>query len=226
MSDEGSGNAANPIRVLLVDDHELVRRGIQMVLRTKADLLVVGEAGNGVQAVELARQLQPHVVLLDLKMPGMSGTYASRAIKQVAPLTRVLILSAADAEQEIVQAMEGNIDGYILKDAPSQELLLAIRTVAAGEPYLQGAVTRRLLRRLAVNSGRSELLVPPQLTPRELDVLKLMATSRSNKEMAELLVVTEETIRSHSKSILMKLQQPNRMQAVLAALRMGLISLD
>ncbi len=226
MSDEGSGNAANPIRVLLVDDHELVRRGIQMVLRTKADLLVVGEAGNGVQAVELARQLQPHVVLLDLKMPGMSGTYASRAIKQVAPLTRVLILSAADAEQEIVQAMEGNIDGYILKDAPSQELLLAIRTVAAGEPYLQGAVTRRLLRRLAVNSGRSELLVPPQLTPRELDVLKLMATSRSNKEMAELLVVTEETIRSHSKSILTKLQQPNRMQAVLAALRMGLISLD
>ena len=226
MSDEGSGNAANPIRVLLVDDHELVRRGIQMVLRTKADLLVVGEAGNGVQAVELARQLQPHVVLLDLKMPGMSGTYASRAIKQVAPLTRVLILSAVDAEQEIVQAMEGNIDGYILKDAPSQELLLAIRTVAAGEPYLQGAVTRRLLRRLAVNSGRSELLVPPQLTPRELDVLKLMATSRSNKEMAELLVVTEETIRSHSKSILTKLQQPNRMQAVLAALRMGLISLD
>ena len=226
MSNEGSSSATNPIRVLLVDDHELVRRGIQMVLRTKADLLVVGEAGNGVQAVELARQLQPHVVLLDLKMPGMSGTYASRAIKQVAPLTRVLILSAADAEQEIVQAMEGNIDGYILKDAPSQELLLAIRTVAAGEPYLQGAVTRRLLRRLAVNSGRSELLVPPQLTPRELDVLKLMATSRSNKEMAELLVVTEETIRSHSKSILMKLQQPNRMQAVLAALRMGLISLD
>ena len=226
MSNEGSSSATNPIRVLLVDDHELVRRGIQMVLRTKADLLVVGEAGNGVQAVELARQLQPHVVLLDLKMPGMSGTYASRAIKQVAPLTRVLILSAVDAEQEIVQAMEGNIDGYILKDAPSQELLLAIRTVAAGEPYLQGAVTRRLLRRLAVNSGRSELLVPPQLTPRELDVLKLMATSRSNKEMAELLVVTEETIRSHSKSILMKLQQPNRMQAVLAALRMGLISLD
>ena len=226
MSNEGSSSATNPIRVLLVDDHELVRRGIQMVLRTKADLLVVGEAGNGVQAVELARQLQPHVVLLDLKMPGMSGTYASRAIKQVAPLTRVLILSAADAEQEIVQAMEGNIDGYILKDAPSQELLLAIRTVAAGEPYLQGAVTRRLLRRLAVNSGRSELVVPPQLTPRELDVLKLMATSRSNKEMAELLVVTEETIRSHSKSILMKLQQPNRMQAVLAALRMGLISLD
>ncbi|MEI6181619.1 MAG: response regulator transcription factor [Chloroflexales bacterium] len=226
MLNESSGNAANPIRVLLVDDHELVRRGIQMVLRTKADLLVVGEAGNGIQAVELARQLQPHVVLLDLKMPGMSGTYASRAIKQVAPLTRVLILSAADAEQEIVQAMEGNIDGYILKDAPSQELLLAIRTVAAGEPYLQGAVTRRLLRRLAVNSGRSELLVPPQLTPRELDVLKLMATSRSNKEMAELLVVTEETIRSHSKSILTKLQQPNRMQAVLAALRMGLISLD
>ena len=226
MSNEGSSSATNPIRVLLVDDHELVRRGIQMVLRTKADLLVVGEAGNGVQAVELARQLQPHVVLLDLKMPGMSGTYASRAIKQVAPLTRVLILSAADAEQEIVQAMEGNIDGYILKDAPSQELLLAIRTVAAGEPYLQGAVTRRLLRRLAVNSGRSELLVPPQLTPRELDVLKLMATSRSNKEMAELLVVTEETIRSHSKSILMKLQQPNRMQAVLAALRMGLSSLE
>ncbi|NTU78826.1 MAG: response regulator transcription factor [Chloroflexales bacterium] len=225
MSDEAPEHIA-PIRVLLVDDHELVRRGIQMVLRTKSDMLVVGEAGNGVQAIDLARQLQPHVVLLDLMMPGMSGTYASRAIKQVAPLTRVLILSAVDAEHEIVQAMEGSIDGYILKDAPSQELLLAIRTVATGEPYLQGAVTRRLLRRLSAGSGRSEVLVPPQLTPRELDVLRLMATSRSNKEMAELLVVTEETIRSHSKSILTKLQQPNRMQAVLAALRLGLLTLD
>jgi DNA-binding NarL/FixJ family response regulator len=225
MSDEGAG-AVTQIRVLLVDDHELVRRGIQMVLRTKPDMLVVGEASNGAQAVELARQLQPHVVLLDLKMPGMSGTYASHAIKQVAPLTRVLIVSAADAEQEIVQAMEGSIDGYILKDAPSQELLLAIRTVATGEPYLQSIVTRRLMRRLATNGARSEILVPPQLTPRELDVLRLMATSRSNKEMAELLIVTEETIRSHSKSILTKLQQPNRMQAVLAALRMGLITLD
>ncbi len=223
MSDEA---AVAPIRVLLVDDHELVRRGIQMVLRTKSDMLVVGEASNGAQAVELARQLQPHVVLLDLRMPGMSGTHASHAIKQVAPLTRVLILSAADAEQEIVQAMEGSLDGYILKDAPSQELLLAIRTVAAGEPYLQSIVTRRLMRRLATNGTRSEILVPPQLTPRELDVLRLMATSRSNKEMGELLVVTEETIRSHSKSILTKLQQPNRMQAVLAALRMGLITLD
>lgn len=225
MSDEDTGIQA-AIRVLLVDDHELVRRGIQMVLRAKSNLEVVGEAASGAQAIELARKLQPDVVLLDMKMPGMSGAYASRGIKQVAPLTHVLILSAADAEQEIFQAMEGSIDGYILKDAPSQELLLAIQTVARGEPYLQSTVTRRLLRRLSANSERAELVLPPQLTPRELDVLKLMATSRSNKEMAELLVVTEETIRSHTKSILTKLQQPNRMQAVLAALRLGLLTLD
>lgn len=197
-----------------------------MVLRASPDLLVVGEAENGTQAIELAARLQPHVVLLDLKMPGLSGAQTSRAIKAVAPLTRVIILSAVDAEQEILEATASNIDGYVLKDASGQELVLAIRTVAAGQPYLQSAVTRRLLRRLTANAERAAIVAPPQLTPRELDVLKLMATSRSNKEIADLLVVSEETVRSHIKSILTKLQQPNRMQAVLTAIRLELLELD
>lgn len=214
------------IRILIVDDHEVVRRGLAMVLRLEPDVEIVGEAANGPQAIEQAKQLRPDLTLLDLKMPGMNGTQAARGIKQVSPHTRVLILTGVDLDQEIMAAMESNIDGYILKDAPSDELLRAIHVIIGGEAYLQPAVTKRLLRRMAAASSSEPVVLPPQLTPRELEVLKLLGTSRSNKEIAEALVVTEETVRSHIKSILHKLRQPNRTQAVLAALRMRLIELD
>jgi DNA-binding NarL/FixJ family response regulator len=214
------------IRILIVDDHEVVRRGLEMVLKLEPDLDIVGEAVNGPQAIEQAKLLRPDLVLLDLKMPGMGGALAARGIKHVSPRTHVLILTGVDVDHEIMTALESNVDGYILKDAPSSELLHAIHVIMGGEAYLQPAVTKRLLRRMAATSASEPVMLPPQLTPRELEVLKLLSTSRSNKEIAEVLVVTEETVRSHTKSILHKLGQPNRTQAVLAALRMHLIELD
>ncbi|MEI6776793.1 MAG: response regulator transcription factor [Chloroflexales bacterium] len=214
------------IRVLIVDDHAVVRRGLQSMLELEADIQVVGDAESGVSAVEKARTLSPGIVLLDLKMPGMGGALACRAIKAISPHSRVLILTGVDAEQEVMTALEHGADGYVLKDAPADELLHAIRVIASGQAYLQPSITRRVLRRLSANNAPQPPLLPPQLTPRELDVLRLMATSRSNKEMADSLTVTEETVRSHIKSILGKLRQPNRMQAVLAALRLGIITLE
>jgi DNA-binding NarL/FixJ family response regulator len=214
------------IRVLIVDDHAVVRHGIQSMLSLESDIEVVGTADSGMAAVERARTLGPAVVLLDLKMPGMGGPLACRAIKEVSPRTRVLILTGVGAEQEVMTALEHDADGYMLKDAPAEELLHAIRVIADGQAYLQPSITRRVLRRLSAGAAPQQPLLPPQLTPRELDVLRLMATSRSNKEMAESLTVTEETVRSHIKSILGKLRQPNRMQAVLSALRLGIIALE
>ncbi|MEI7643970.1 MAG: response regulator transcription factor [Chloroflexales bacterium] len=214
------------IRVLIVDDHAVVRRGLQSILDLEADIQVVDDADSGLSAVEKARALSPGVVLLDLKMPGMGGALACRAIKAISPHSRVLILTGVDSEQEVMTALEHGADGYVLKDAPADELLHAIRVIASGQAYLQPSITRRVLRRLSATSAPQPALLPPQLTPRELDVLRLMATSRSNKEIAESLTVTEETVRSHIKSILGKLHQPNRMQAVLAALRLGIIVLD
>lgn len=214
------------IRVLIVDDHAVVRRGLQSMLELEADIQVVGDAESGVSAVEKARTLSPGIVLLDLKMPGMGGALACRAIKAISPHSRVLILTGVDAEQEVMTALEHGADGYVLKDAPADELLHAIRVIASGQAYLQPSITRRVLRRLSANNAPQPPLLPPQLTPRELDVLRLMATSRSNKEMADSLTVTEETVRSHIKSILGKLRQPNRMQAVLAAMRLGIITLE
>jgi len=196
------------------------------MLELEADIQVVGDAESGVSAVEKARTLSPGIVLLDLKMPGMGGALACRAIKAISPHSRVLILTGVDAEQEVMTALEHGADGYVLKDAPADELLHAIRVIASGQAYLQPSITRRVLRRLSANNAPQPPLLPPQLTPRELDVLRLMATSRSNKEMADSLTVTEETVRSHIKSILGKLRQPNRMQAVLAALRLGIIVLE
>lgn len=214
------------IRILIVDDHELVRRGLRSMIDLEEDLQVLGDASSGREAIERARELQPDLVLIDLKMPGMSGAQACRSIKAVAPNTRVLILTGVDAEHEVMAALESNVDGYILKDAPSEELIRAIHVISAGQAYLQPSITKRVLRRISAGADPQPPMLPPQLTPRELDVLRLMATSRSNKEMAESLSVTEETIRSHIKSILGKLHQPNRMQAVLAALRMGMIELS
>jgi DNA-binding NarL/FixJ family response regulator len=214
------------IRILIVDDHAVVRRGLQSMLDLEADMQVVGDADSGLLAVDKARALSPGVVLLDLKMPGMGGALACRAIKEVSPHSRVLILTGVDSEQEVMTALEHDADGYVLKDAPADELIHAIRVIAGGQAYLQPSITRRVLRHLSASTAPQAPLLPPQLTPREHDVLRLMATSRSNKEMAEALTVTEETVRSHIKSILGKLRQPNRMQAVLAALRLGIIVLD
>jgi len=212
------------IRILIVDDHAVVRKGLAMVLRLEPDFEVVGEAGDGRKAVELARTLRPDLVLLDLVMPGMSGEETAMALRSAVPGVRVLVLTGAELDEGLLDMLASGVDGYVLKDIEPDELAQAIRAVARGEAYLHPAVARRVLDRLAARQAH-----PPmpdmQLTPRELEVLRLMATPATYREIAEQLVVSEETVRSHAKRILSKLQQPNRAQAVLAAVRAGLIEL-
>jgi DNA-binding NarL/FixJ family response regulator len=213
-----------PIRILIVDDHAVVRRGLVMVLRMEPDFEIVGEAENGVRAVELARQLQPDLVLLDFVMPEMDGEATALALQAALPEVRILMLSGVTLDERVLDMLATGVDGYVMKDIEPDELAQAIRTVARGEAYLHPALARRVLDR--VNVRRSALSVPlVQLTQREHEVLRWMATPATYREIAERLYVSEETIRSHAKHILSKLQQPNRAQAVLAAVRVGLIEL-
>jgi NarL family two-component system response regulator LiaR len=212
------------IRILIVDDHAVVRKGLAMVLRLEPDFEVVGEAGDGRKAVELARTLHPDLVLLDLMMPGMSGEETALALRAAVPDLRILILTGAELDEGVLDVLALGVDGYVLKDIDPDELAQAIRSVVRGEAYLHPSVARRVLDRLAVRKAPTP--TPGiDLTPRELEVLRLMATPATYREIAEQLVVSEETVRSHAKRILSKLQQPNRAQAVLAAVRAGLIEL-
>ncbi|MGE5261778.1 MAG: response regulator [Acidobacteriota bacterium] len=215
------------MRILLADDHAIVRRGLQMVLSLEKDFEIVGEASTGTEALNLVRQLRPDLVLMDLKMPGLGGSRATRLIKGESPGTKVLILTGINVDEEIQLALEAGADGYILKEVSPDELIRAIRIVGVGEAYLQPAVTRHLIEKMQGAPGRAAASPEhPTLTVRECQVLKLMATSATYREIAAQLVVSEETVRSHTKSILAKLGQPNRTQAVLLALREGLIGLD
>jgi DNA-binding NarL/FixJ family response regulator len=212
------------IRILVVDDHAVVRKGLVMVLRLEPGFEVVGEADNGRQAIDLARKLRPDLVLLDLKMPGMDGEETALALKKEAPETRILILTGTEVDDGLTKMLAAGVDGYVLKDIEPDELAQAMRAVADGEAYLQPAVTRRVLDRLAIRPATSlEEEIP--LTRRELEVLRWMATSATYRQIAEKLFVSEETVRSHAKHILKKLRQPNRTQTVLAAVRTGLIEL-
>jgi DNA-binding NarL/FixJ family response regulator len=215
------------MRILLADDHEVVRRGLQMVLGLEKDFEIVGDARDGTQAVARALELRPDLVLMDLKMPGLEGSAATRQIKRALPETKVLILTGIEIDEEILGALEAGADGYVLKEVSPEELIHAIRVIGAGEAYLQPVVTKRVLRQVRGVAARPEpVSAHPALTAREQQVLQLMATSATNKEIAAKLSVSDETVRSHTKNILSKLDQPNRAQAVLAALREGLIDLD
>lgn len=214
----------SPVRILLADDHEVVRRGLSLVLRLEAGLEVVGEARNGNEAVRLARDLRPDICLLDLKMPGQDGGAAARQIRQECPATRLILLSGADMDETLMAAVEA-ADGYVPKDVSPDELVRAIRAVADGGQYLHTSLTRALLARPGSAPGKAGP-VPVSLTARELQVLRLMATAATYREIGQKLFISEETVRSHVKSILAKFDQPNRMQAVVAAVRQGLLRLE
>ncbi|MFN3286060.1 MAG: response regulator [bacterium] len=213
-----------PVRVLIADDHELVRRGLAMLLETEAGIQVVGEARTGREAVEAVLRESPDVLLVDLKMPELDGLGVLRAVKARAPGTRVVLLTGLEVDEAILEAVYQGADGFLFKDVPPAELCKAIRVIAAGEVYLQPAVAARLVRLLA----RSQEEPPPrkgELTAREREILSLMARGHTNHEIAELTGLAVETVRSHVKNILQKLGQPNRTRAVLAALRSGLVDL-
>lgn len=211
------------IHILIVDDHAMVRQGLSLALNLQSDLAIVGEAGSGGDGVALAQKLQPDVILLDLNMPDLDGLEVMQRVRRLSPQSRVLILSGIHADARVFAAIEAGVDGYIVKDATTTELAQAIRSVAAGDAYLHPLITRALTRHLH-NLPTQPATLRPRLTARELSVLQLMATSATNRTIADQLSVSEETVRTHVKNILRKLDQPNRTQAVLEGVRRRLIS--
>lgn len=214
----------SPIRVLIVDDHEIVRKGIRALLATKRDIQVIGEAGNGVDAVMQAQSLRPDVVLMDLVMPKMDGIQATREITSGKIVTRVLVLTSFAADEQVFPAIKAGALGYLMKDAGPQELIRAIRQVYRGEPSLDPLVAHKLLAELT--SPPKQPLTSEPLTPRELDILRVIAQGKSNKEIAEKFVIAEETVHSHVSNILNKLHLASRTQAALYALKEGIASVD
>ena len=210
------------IKVLIVDDHTIVRHGIRAVLATQKDITVAGEARDGTEAVRLVQALSPDVVLMDLMMPQMDGIQATRAITASHPAARVLVLTSFAGNEQVFPAIKAGAFGYLLKDTGPEELIRAIRQVHRGEPSLDASVARKLLTELADPPRKP--LTPDPLTVRELDVLKLIAQGQSNKEIAASLVVSEETIHSHVSNILTKLHLASRTQAALYALKEGIAS--
>jgi len=210
------------IRVLLVDDHALARTGFRMVLDAEPDIEVVGEAANGTQAIHSAGRLHPDVVLMDVRMPELDGIAATREVANDS--TKVLILTTFDLDDYVYDSLAAGASGFLLKDAGPEQLTEAIRVVAAGDALLAPSVTRRLIDDV-VGAGRRRLARPPELdelTPRELEVLRLVAAGLSNAEIAERLVVEETTVKTHVSRLLAKLGLRDRVQAVILAYEVGL----
>ncbi len=210
------------IRILICDDHEVVRKGLSLVLRQEPDFEIVGEAQDGNEALAKASELNPTLILLDWKMPGADGITTARTIRQRNPNIRILMLSGAPVEDAILDSLDAGVDGFVHKAISPANLALAIRVVAGGQPYLDPEVTKSLLERANIGSRQQKIA----LTPREMDVLRLMATPATYSQIGKQLSISEETVRTHAKNILTKLEQPNRTQAVIAGLRAHLISLD
>jgi DNA-binding NarL/FixJ family response regulator len=206
------------IRILIVDDHSIVRQGLRMFLGLDDDLEIVGEASNGVQAVEMARQLRPDVVLMDLLMPLMDGTEATAIIRRELPDTEVIALTSVLEDAAVVGAVRAGAIGYLLKDAQADELCRAIRAAANGEIQLAPKAAERLMREIRTPDN------PEVLTERETDVLRLIAEGKSNKEIARILSIGEKTVKTHVSNILAKLNMASRTQAALYAARIGLVA--
>ncbi|MCX7853507.1 MAG: response regulator transcription factor [Anaerolineae bacterium] len=207
------------IRILIVDDHAVVRRGLAMVLALQRDFSVVGETGSAHEAVTMALAFQPDLILLDLALPDREGPSILADLRRVAPGARVLALSGTRDIRLIQAAVQGGVDGYMPKDVTPPELAEAIRRVVRDESYIHPDILQLVSRWQVADTHTAT----PPLTKREMEVLRLMATMATNREIAERLVVSEETVRSHVKSILRKLDQPNRTQAVIEAVRRRLI---
>jgi len=214
------------IRVLVVDDQSMVRAGFRMLLSSEQDVEVVAEASNGLEAVDKAARFQPDVVLMDIRMPELDGLQATRRILAADPSARVLVLTTFDLDEYVYEALRAGASGFVLKDDPPEQLLGAIRTVAAGDALLSPSVTKRVIdqfSRLPRHEPPEELA---ELTEREREVLALIAEGRSNAEIGEALFISETTVKTHVTHVLQKLGLRDRVQAVVLAYQAGLVEAD
>ena len=214
------------IRVVIVDDQALVRSGFRMIVEARADLEVVGEAADGAEALALAEELEPDVVLMDVRMPVMDGVEATRRLLEKGSSARVIILTTFDLDEYVFEALRAGASGFLLKDVQPTQLVEAIRVVASGEALLAPSVTRRLLDRFAATLDTQPTKAPPSLdslTTRELEILHLIATGLTNSEIAKQLFLSETTVKTHVSSVLRKLSLRDRVQAVVLAYEAGLI---
>ena len=212
----------DPITVLLVDDHAMVRQGVKAFFVTQPDISVVAEAGSGEEALKLAAQFVPDVILMDLIMPNMDGVEATRRVKQVSPRSQIIVLTSYHEDENIFPALKAGALSYILKDLSADELASAVRKASVGEAVLHPRVATRVIKEL--QGKRGETLNPfTELSERELEVLKLIADGMSNAEMAARLVLSEKTVKGHVSNILSKLQLADRTQAAVYAWREGIV---
>jgi len=207
-----------PIRVLVVDDHPVVRTGVRGMLASHADFDVVGEAGDGAEAVSQVEALTPDVVLMDLRMPVVDGVEATRRIRAAHPEVEVLVLTTYDTDDDIVRAVDAGAVGYLLKDSPREELFRGVHAAARGESVLAAAVASRLMGRMRTPPGQA-------LSPREVEVLMLVADGRQNKDIGRTLFISETTVKSHLAHIFTKLGVDDRTAAVTVALERGILRL-
>jgi two-component system NarL family response regulator len=222
------GLVVEPIRVLVVDDHALFRRGLQMVLEQEPDIEVVGEASDGTEAVETAAETLPDIVLMDVRMPRRGGIDACTAIHDVAPSTKIIMLTISDEEADLYDAIKAGAMGYLLKEISIEEVASAIRAVHGGQSLISPSMASKLLTEFAAmvkKTDERQQVPAPRLTDREMEVLKLVAKGLNNRDIAKQLFISENTVKNHIRNILEKLQLHSRMEAVVYAVREKLLEI-
>ncbi|MGY5000641.1 response regulator [Streptomyces griseus] len=215
--------AAAPTRILLADDHALVRRGVRLILDGEPDLTVVAEAGDGAEAIEMARSEQPDLVILDIAMPRLTGLQAARELSRVMPGLRILMLTMYDNEQYFFEALKAGAAGYVLKSVADRDLVEACRAAMRDEPFLYPGAVTALIRNFLARAKDGEDLPARAITEREEEILKLVAEGHSSKEIAELLVISVKTVERHRANLLQKLGLRDRLELTRYAIRAGLI---
>jgi DNA-binding NarL/FixJ family response regulator len=214
---------SDTLRVLLVDDHDLFRTGLRNLLEEQG-VQVVGEAASGSDAIKIVREIAPDVVVMDLNMPGMTGVEATREISGIAPLTRVVVLTISDQDEDVMDAIVAGACGYLVKDSSIEELMRGINAAAIGESLISPPIASKVLQRMrAVTLDQGAETIRSELSDRELDVLRLIANGKDNAEIAEALHISPKTVKNHISNILMKLQIENRIQAAVYAVRSGIV---
>jgi two-component system NarL family response regulator len=212
------------IKVLIADDHKMFRQGLRMLFEMESDIKVVGEARDGLEAQELAVALEPDIILMDINMPGANGVEATRQVLKTRPEQAVIILTMFTEDEHVYQAINAGARGYVLKDADSMDVLRAIRSVAGGGSVLDAAMTNKVFQQFKQMSQRTEKNNPEGLTPRELEILALIANGDSNRTIGEKLFLSEKTIKNYITSIFQKLQTNDRTHAAVYAIQHGLIN--